>query len=560
MDNRLIECVPNFSEGNNPSVISQITACIELVEGVKLLHVDPGKATNRTVMTFVGPPEAVVEAAFQAISKAAELIDMRKHQGEHPRMGATDVCPLIPISGITMEQTVSYACQLAKRVGEELQIPVYLYEHAATRPERRNLSEIRSGEYEGLRAKLADPKWVPDFGEAIWNPRSGATVIGARDFLIAYNINLNTRSVKRANAVAFDIRENGRINTLHGKPVLDENGQPVRIPGSLRAVKAIGWYIEEYGIAQVSMNLTNISVTPLHLAFEEACKKAAERGMRVTGSELVGMVPLKCLLEAGKYFLHKQRRSAGVSEQELIKAAILSLGLEDLFPFDPAKKIIEYVMIAGNTKSLSDLSLQAFCDELASESYAPGGGSAAACLGALGSSLGTMVANLSAAKTGWEDRWEEFSQWAETGQTLKDELLNLAQEDTLAFNRVISSRMLPKQTEIEKTIRLQALEQATIGAIRVPLSVMQLSCKSFELIRAMAVSGNPNSASDAGVAALCARSAVYGAFLNVQINLGGLKDRKTAADFLEQAKALLAQALNEEKEILELVDTHIRKS
>ena len=559
MDNAIIECVPNFSEGKNTGIINQITAAITAVVGAALLDVDPGKATNRTVVTFVGHPEAVLEAAFQSIRKAAELIDMRKHTGEHPRMGATDVCPLIPISGISMEETIVLARRLGKRVADELNIPVYLYENAAIQVGRKNLSDIRSGEYEGLAARLADPQWKPDFGKALFNERSGATVIGARDFLVAYNVNLNTRSVKKANAVAFDLRENGRLKKIKGKTVIGPDGLPVRIPGNLRFVRAIGWYIEEYGTAQVSMNLTNIGVTPLHIAFQEASKKAAERGMRVTGSELVGMIPLKCLTDAGKYFLHAQQRSAGVSEAELVRTAIRSLGLEDLTAFDPQKKVIEYVLMQKNNKTLCHLSLQQFSDELASESYAPGGGSASAFLGALGASLATMVANLSASKTGWEDRWVEFSEWAEKGQLLKDGLLRMVDEDTQAFDSIIKARGLPRVSEMDQTVREEAIQEALKLAILVPLSIMRRSIEIFDLIRQMAIIGNPNSVSDAGVAALCARSAVYGGFLNVQINVRGLKEKEKVESFKQEAKSLLETALANEQEILRIVNESISK-
>jgi glutamate formiminotransferase/formiminotetrahydrofolate cyclodeaminase len=552
MDNRILECVPNFSEGNDPAKIERITAAIRSIAGARLLHVDSGKATNRTVVTFVGAPEAVVEAAFQAIRAAAEVIDMSFHTGAHPRLGATDVCPLIPVSGITMEEAVQYAKALGKRVGEELRIPVYLYEQAALLPERKNLATIRSGEYEGLAVKLKDPGWLPDYGKAVFNPRSGATVIGARNFLIAYNVNLNTRSVKKANAVAFDLRENGRIKTESGKPVLDELGQPVRIPGRLTHVKAIGWYIEEYGIAQVSMNLTSMDVTPVHIAFEEACIRAQQRGMRVTGSELVGMIPLRCLIDAGKFYLKKQGRSAGVSESELVQMAIHSMGLDDLGPFDPAHKIIEYAM-AVPSGTLQNLSLQEFCDELASESYAPGGGSVSALLGALAAALATMVANLSASRKNWEDRLEFFSVRAEKGQLLKDQLLRLVQEDSNAFRRIIAARAMPKQTDEEKKTRESALMTCTTDAVKVPLDVMEISCSCFDLIHDMVSQGNPNAVSDGGVAALCAKAAVHGAYLNVQINAISFPDREIASRWMALATSLLDTAISREKEILRLV-------
>ncbi|HUX84991.1 MAG TPA: glutamate formimidoyltransferase, partial [Chitinophagaceae bacterium] len=546
-----------FSEGADPAGIAKITAAVESVEGVQLLGVDSGKATNRTVVTFVGAPEAVVEAAFRAICQASLVIDMTRHRGEHPRLGATDVCPLIPVSGITMEEAVGYARQLGKRVAEELHIPVYLYGNAARQVERKNLSNIRSGQYEGLASKLADPAWAPDFGEPVFNPQSGATVIGARDFLIAYNINLNTRSVRKANAVAFDVRENGRVRKERGKPVLDDTGHPERIPGSLREVKAIGWFIEEYGIAQVSMNLTNLEVTPLHVAFEETTRKAAERGLRVTGSELVGMIPLRCLVEAGKYFLKKQHQSAGASETELVRMAVRSLGLDQLTPFDPSRKVIEYALAAGRPADLSRLSLRDFLDELASESPAPGGGSVAALLGALGASLGTMVANLSAGRKGWEDRLEEFSGWAEKGQQLKDQMLALIQRDTDAFQQILQARALPREDPDQRSAREQAIESATEASILVPLQVMQLSSGCFDLIDQMATQGNPHAVSDAGVAALCARAAIQGAFFNVQINAATFTEKFKASAWLSQAEALLEEALVREKHILAQVSHRI---
>jgi glutamate formiminotransferase / formiminotetrahydrofolate cyclodeaminase len=559
---QLIECVPNFSEGRDMSIIKQITDQIETVEGVKLLDVDPGSATNRTVVTFVGSPDQVVEAAFLAIRKAMEVIDMRKQHGAHPRFGATDVCPFVPVSGITMEETVEYARKLAERVGNELGIPVYCYENAAYKPERRNLAYCRSGEYEGLPKKLSDPAWKPDFGPAVFLPLTGAVAIGARDFLVAYNVNLNTTSTRRANAVAFDIREKGRPsregNQVTGKIVKDAGGKQVNIPGSLKACKAIGWFIEEYGIAQVSINLTNISITPVHIAFEEACKKAQERGMRVTGSELVGLIPLKAMLDAGKYFLQKQQRSLGVSEAELLKIAIKSLGLDDLKPFNPREKIIEYVLAGEDSKNLMDLSCRDFADETASESPAPGGGSISAYMGALGISLATMVANLSAHKPGWDERWEEFSEWAEKGQALKNELLFLVDEDTRAFNRIMEAIGLPKGSDAEKTARTAAIQSATQYAIEVPYKVMQLSYKSMPVIRAMAEHGNPNSVSDAGVGALAARSAVMGAFLNVKINTSGLNDKTFVDDILEKGTFIEQQAMAQEQEILAIVNSKIK--
>jgi glutamate formiminotransferase/formiminotetrahydrofolate cyclodeaminase len=554
----LIECVPNFSEGRDMNIIRQITDAIESAEGIKLLNVDPGKATNRTVVTFVGSPDAVVEAAFRGIQKAAELIDMSKHQGEHPRMGATDVCPLIPLSGIGMEETVAYAKKLGERVGNELGIPVYLYEYAATTPERKNLANIRAGEYECIAEKIKQPEWKPDYGKPVFNARSGNTVIGARDFLVAYNVNLNTTSVKRANSVAFDVRENGRVKKDEkGKNILDASGNPERIPGTCKAVKAIGWYIDEYGIAQISMNLTNIHTTPVHVAFDEVCKSADKRGMRVTGSELVGLIPLQCLLDAGKYFLNKQQRSLGVSESELIKIAVKSLGLDELGKFEPRKRIIEYMLEDEMGLKLVNLTLRGFADETASESPAPGGGSVAAYLGALGVSLGTMVANLSAAKKGWEADWKNFSDYAEMGQRLKDALLKLVDEDTRAFNEIMLAFQLPKSNEAEKQARKAAIEKATIYAIETPLRVMQLSYESMTLIQKMAESGNPNSVSDAGVGALCARSAVYGAYLNVRINAKSLEDADTAKLYLDKAEQLLSLALDAEKHILKTVEAKL---
>jgi glutamate formiminotransferase/formiminotetrahydrofolate cyclodeaminase len=557
---QLIECVPNFSEGRDPAVIRQITDAIERVEGVRLLDVDPGKATNRTVVTFVGTPDAVVEAAFQAIKRASELIDMSGHKGEHPRMGATDVCPLIPISHITMEEVAAYARKLGHRVGTELGIPVYMYEEAASRPERKNLATIRSGEYEGLPSKLKDEHWQPDYGPAVFLPRTGATVIGARDFLVAYNVNLNTTSVRRANSVAFDVRENGRVQTgADGKPVQDAQGQPVRIAGACEAVKAIGWYIEEYGIAQISMNLTNITVTPLHVAFDACCESAQRRGLRVTGSELVGLVPKNVLVDAGKYFLQKQGRSAGVSEAELIHIAVRSLGLDELAPFDPAKKVIEYIMDDGSQSPLIHKSLVAFADETASESPAPGGGSISAYAGALGISLGTMVANLSAHKKGWEDRIAYFSEVAERGQQVKVQLLRLVDADTHAFNRIMEAMRLPKGTEEEKTERRKAIRAATAHAIQTPLEVMRQSLAAMPILREMAESGNPNSVTDAGVGILCARMAVEGAYLNVRINCAGFDDVHFVERALGEGEEILRKAREIENETLAVVDLVIAK-
>lgn len=558
---KLIECVPNFSEGRNMEIINKIVAEITSVEGVKLLNVDPGKATNRTVVTFVGEPEAVVEAAFKGIKMAGELIDMSSHTGAHPRMGATDVCPLIPVAGISMEETIEYAVKLAKRVGEELKIPVYLYEAAQADKSRSNLSVIRAGEYEGFAEKMNLAIWKPDFGPATFDIKRGATVIGARDFLVAYNINLNTTSVRRANSVAFDVREAGRVkregDPVNGKIVRDENGDPVSIPGTLKSVKAIGWYIEEYGIAQISMNLTNINITPVHIAFDEVCKKANERGMRVTGSELVGLIPLKALTDAGKYFLKKQKRSAGVSERELIKIAVKSLGLDDLAPFNPNEKIIEYLLEDKNSSRLVNTTLKDFSEETASESPAPGGGSISAYLGTLGISLGVMVANLSAHKKGWDARWEEFSDLAEKGEALRKQLLKMVDEDTSAFNKIMSAMALPKTSEKEKEVRKNELESATLNAIEVPFKVMQLSTQAMPLLKTIAESGNPNSVSDAGVGALCAKAAVFGAFLNVRINSGDLKDHPKVIKILKEGEELCSSAELLEKEILVIVNNKI---
>jgi glutamate formiminotransferase/formiminotetrahydrofolate cyclodeaminase len=550
MQKQIIECVPNFSEGVDMNIIKQITDEIQKIEGVKLLDVDPGKATNRTVVTFVGEPQPVIVAAFLAIKKAGELIDMSKHKGEHPRMGATDVCPLIPIAGITMEETVEYAKQLGKRVGEELNIPVYLYEAAAQKEDRKNLATIRAGEYEGFGDKIKDPNWIPDFGQAVFNEKSGATVIGARDFLVAYNVNLNTTSTRRANSVAFDLRENGRVKEENGKKVLDSNGVEVREPGLLKSVKAIGWYIEEYGIAQISMNLTNISITPLHIAFDTAVERAHARGMRVTGSELVGLVPLKSMLDAGKYFLAKQKRSVGISEEEIIKIAVKSMGLDELTPFDPNKKIIEYVMQEDSSKKLIDMNLVAFANETASESPAPGGGSISAYVGALGASLATMVANLSSHKKGWDDQWEYFSIYAEKGQEIKDELLKLVDEDTNAFNKIMNAFGLPKNSDEEKLARSKAIQDATLYATEIPLKTMQVCFSGYEIAQAMVEKGNPNSVTDAGVGALCIRTAIYGAYLNVKINASGLKDKTIADAMVLEATDILDKSNAKEQEIM----------
>lgn len=561
---KLVECVPNFSEGRNMSIIKQITNAIESVDGIKLLDVDPGAATNRTVVTFVGEPEPVLEAAILGMKKAKELIDMRKQTGAHPRFGATDVCPLVPVANISMEETVEWALKLAKRAGEELNYPIYCYENAAQKPERRNLATVRSGEYEGLKKKLSDPNWAPDFGPTTFVPETGATAISARDFLVAFNVNLNTTSTRRANAIAFDVRERGRVkregHPITGKIVLDKNGNQVMTPGTLKAVKAIGWYIEEYGVAQISMNLTNISITSVHKAFDEVVKSATARGIRVTGSELVGVIPLNAMLEAGKYFLRKQNRSVGVSNEELVKIAILSMGLDDLKPFNPRENIIEYLLEDSNNKKLVNMDLVAFANETASESPAPGGGSISAYVGALGISLGTMVANLSSHKAGWDERWEEFSDYAETGQQLKDKLLYLVDEDTNAFNKIMDAFKLPKGNDEEKAARKQAIEEASKYAIEVPFQVMETSLKSMDIIKAMAEIGNPNSVSDAGVGALCARTAVMGAYLNVKINASGLSDKAYVEDILARGKALEEQAQRLENEILAITNNKIAKS
>lgn len=561
---KLIECVPNFSEGRDMGIIKQITAVIEAVEGVQLLDVDPGAATNRTVVTFVGTPDEVLDAAFRAVKRASEVIDMRKHKGEHPRMGATDVCPLIPVANISMEETAELARKLAERIGSELGIPVYCYENAAFTPERKNLANCRSGEYEGLPQKLADPQWKPDFGPAAFHEKAGATAVGARDFLVAFNVNLNTTSTRRANSIAFDVRERGRPlregNPITGKIVKDEKGNPVNIPGSLKSVKAIGWFIEEYGIAQISMNLTNIGITPVHIAFDEVCKKADARGIRVSGSELVGLIPLKAMLDAGKYFLSKQQRSLGVDDAELIKIAIKSMGLDDLKPFKPEEKIIEYVL-AKNEKQqkLLDLTASGFADLTASEAPAPGGGSVAAYVGALGASLATMVANLSSHKRGWDDRWEEFSVWAEKGQHLKAALLFLVDEDTRAFNKIMDAFSLPKKSEAEKQARQQAIEEASKYAIEIPMQVMEKSLESMDLIEAMALEGNPNSVSDAGVGALCARAAVLGAWLNVKINATAIQDQRFIEEMLQKGEQISRAAIQREQEILNKVNEIISK-
>lgn len=561
MEKKILECVPNFSEGRDMGIIKQITDVIEAVEGVKLLDVDPGKDTNRTVVTFVGNPESVSEAAFRSVKKASEIIDMSKHHGAHPRMGATDVCPFIPVSGITMEETVTVAHNVGERIGNELGIPVYFYENAANNPDRRNLAYCRSGEYEGLKKKLSDPKWKPDFGPSEFNERSGATAVGARDFLVAFNVNLNTTSIRRANAIAYDIREKGRParegNNVTGKIVKDENGEKVMIPGSLKSVKAIGWYIEEYGIAQISMNLTNISVTPVHIAFDEACCKADARGIRVTGSELVGLIPMKSLLDAGRYYLARQQRSAGVSDDELIKIAVRSMGLSDIHTFKPEEKIIELVMGDKGEFKLIDMNLKAFMNETASDSPAPGGGSVSAYMGALGVALGTMVANLSSHKRGWDDRWKEFSDWAEKGKAIQNTLLQMVDEDTRAFNSLMIAFSLPKKTEEEKKLRESAIQAATKNATLIPLKVMETAYSGFELISAMVEKGNPNSISDAGVGAIALRSCIRGAFLNVKINASGLNDKDFANNVIGRGEEIESKTIADEEEILKIINAKI---
>ncbi|HSO77815.1 MAG TPA: glutamate formimidoyltransferase [Bacteroidales bacterium] len=554
---QLIECVPNFSEGRDMTIIKQITDVIEAAEGVRLLDVDPGRDTNRTVVTFTGSPDAVCEAAFLAVKKASEVIDMSKHTGTHPRMGATDVCPLIPVAGITMEETVKYARRLAERIGGELSLPVYCYEEAAFEDKRKNLANVRSGEYEGLKKKLADPEWKPDFGPATFNPGTGAVIVGARDFLVAFNVNLNTTSTRRANAIAFDVRERGREkregDAVTGKVIKDAEGNPVMIPGTLKAVKAIGWFIPEYGIAQISMNLTNTGVTPVHIAFDEVCKKAEMRGIRVTGSELVGLIPLKAMLEAGKYFLHKQQLSAGVSDAELITVAVKSMGLSEIKPFYPDEKIIEYVLRDSGQKKLADLSLSEFVWKTSSDSPAPGGGSVSAAMGAMGAALGSMVANLSAHKRGWDDRWEEFARWAEKGAALQKRLLELVDEDTDAFNGIMKAFEMPKKSDDEKTARILAIENATKHASMIPLAVMTESFKSFELLEKMVATGNPNSVTDAAVGVLATRACIRGAYLNVRINVSSLKDRPFAENLIKEGEVLDSGATVWELRILETV-------
>jgi glutamate formiminotransferase / formiminotetrahydrofolate cyclodeaminase len=558
---KIIECVPNFSEGRDLGVIRQITAAIESVDGVSLLNVDPGASTNRTVVTFAGNPEAALEAAFRGIQKAAELLDMRKHKGAHPRMGATDVCPFIPVSNVTWEEAIACAKKLGKRVGEELKIPVYLYEKAAADPSRSNLSIIRAGEYEGFFQKIKEPAWKPDFGPAVFNEKSGGTVIGAREFLVAYNANLNTKSVRRANSVAFDVRENGRVKTEDGtpsgKPVLDAKGEPVREPGMLKHVKAIGWYVEEYGIAQVSMNLTNLEETPLHAAFETCVEAASKRGLRVTGSEVVGMLPKKCLVDAGRYFLRKQKWSEGASEEELINVAIRSMGLSELKPFDPNEKIIEFKMESDAKKSLVKMDLRQFCNETLSDSPAPGGGSVAALMGALGVSLGGMVANLSAGKRGWDDKLQYFSDWAVKAQQFKDELLFLVDEDTAAFNKVMAAFGLPKESAEEKAARSAAIQSANKYAAEIPLRVMEMAFKAYQLLGEMAEKGNPASISDVGVGLLALRSCIDGAGMNVRINLGGLKDETAASSLREKLQRISGESEAEFKRIHAIVESKL---
>ncbi|RLD66671.1 MAG: glutamate formimidoyltransferase [Bacteroidetes bacterium] len=561
---KLIECVPNFSEGRDMNVINQITAEIDKVEGVKLIDVDPGQATNRTVVTMVGTPDEVLEAAFQAIKKSQELIDMRKHSGAHPRFGATDVCPLVPVANISMEETAELAHKLAKRIGEELEIPIYCYENAAKIDVRRNLAVCRAGEYEALGERVVTEEWKPDFGPGTWNEKqmkSGATAVSARNFLVAINYNLNTTSTRRANAIAFDVRERGRTkregNSITGKIVKDANGKPVMIPGSLKHTKAIGWFIDEFGVAQISMNMTNIEETPIHKAFDEVSERARVRGLRVTGSELVGVVPLKSILDAGRHYLRLQKRSTGVSDSELIKIAVKSLGLDDLYKFEPKKKIIEYILEDESHFPLINMTLTGFVEETASESPAPGGGSIAAYMGAMGSALGTMVANLSSHKRGWDDRWEEFSKWAEKGKYYHDQLLRMVDEDTNAFNLIMDAFGLPKKTDEDKAARKQAIQDATKYAIDVPFKTMELCHGSMEVMKAMAEFGNPNSVTDAGVGALAAMAGVRGAFLNVKINTADLDDKEFVNDILARGKNIEVRAFALEQEILAVVENKI---
>jgi len=562
MSKQLIECVPNFSEGRDPQILDKIAEAVKSVDGVKLLDVDPGKATNRTVFTFVGEPGPVIEAAFRAIKTASELIDMSKHSGEHPRMGATDVCPLVPIAGISMEETVEWAKKLGKRVGEELHIPVYLYENAASAPYRKNLADIRSGEYEGLKDKIIKPEWKPDFGPQAFNERSGATVIGARNFLVAYNINLNTTSTRRANAIAFDVREKGRVkregDPVTGKPVLDENGEQVFEPGMLKSVKAIGWFIEEYGIAQISMNLTDITVCKVHEAYEAVKLKSEERGIRVTGSELVGLIPKQALLDAGYFYLKMQQRSAGIPEDEVIKIAVKSLGLDELKPFEPKKKVIEYLLEDESSKKLVDLTVTGFVNETASESPAPGGGSVSALAGALGTALGTMVANLSSHKRGWDERWDYFAAYAEKGMAIQQELIRLVDEDTRSFNLLMDAFRLPNGNETEKAVRKQAIQEATQYATQIPLTVMQTACQAYEVLSVMAKDGMESSISDVGVGAMCIRTCVSGACLNVRINAQSLTDEAVRSRLLNDALKAEADSELQCAEILKLVNSKIK--
>ena len=561
---QIIECVPNISEGKDIEKIKAISSVVENVEGIKLLNVDPGKATNRTVITFVGEPQQVIDAAFLLIKKAQELIDMSKHSGEHPRMGATDVCPLVPITNISMKETVKWAHKLGEKVGNDLNIPVYHYEEAANENKRKNLANCRKGEYEGLEKKLLDANWKPDWGPNQYNEsvkKSGATAISARDFLVAYNVNLNTTSTRRANAIAFDIREAGRLKRegglISGKLVKDKTGEPLREPGLFKSVKGIGWFIEEYGIAQISYNLTNINVSPLHEVFDKTCERANKRGVRVTGSELVGLVPKKVLIDAGKYFLKKQKRSLGISEEEIIKISIKSLGLDELAPFNYKERIIEYMIEDDNAKNLINLSLKDFANETSSESPAPGGGSISAYCGAMGVALGTMVANLSAHKRGWDDKWEFYSNWAQKGIKLQSILLDLVDEDTKSFNKIMEAYRLPKQTKEEELNRSEKIQEATKHAILTPFNVMETSYESMEIMKVMAKKGNPNSVTDAAVGALCARTAVFGAFLNVKINCGDLKDKSFVKSILEKGESLLKKTTKIENEILKITNSKI---
>lgn len=569
-NNRLLECVPNFSEGRDMTIIDRIADAVKSVEGVKLLNVDPGAATNRTVVTFVGTPEAVVEAAFRAVKRSSELIDMRHHHGAHPRMGACDVLPLVPVSGISLEEAAELARGLAKRIADEIGVPTYCYEAAAQKENRHNLAVVRAGEYEGLAKKMVTDEWKPDFGKAEFTEtaaKSGATIVGARDFLVAVNYNLNTTSTRRANAIAFDVREKGRSLDLgewqncDGSWVRREggkkSGEKVTIPGTLKGCKAIGWFIDEYAIAQVSMNITNISQTPLHIAFEAVCEAAAKRGIRVTGVEIVGLVPLKVLIDAGKYFLRKQERSVGVSDEEIIKIAVRTMGLSELAPFNPREKVIEYLIEDDSKKRLIDMTCKGFAIETASESPAPGGGSISAYMGALGVALGAMVANLSSHKAGWDAKWEYFSNYAEMGQGLIKELLALVDEDTNAFNKIMDAFGLPKSNDQEKTARTQAIQDATLYATLIPLRTMEVAFGGFELIKAMAECGNPNSVTDAGVGALALRSAVLGAFLNVKINAAGLKDTLKAAELIAKAQKIADKAVEFECGIMKIVDSKI---